>query len=269
MSHKVTMHGAAGRMGRAIIGILDQASDATLHAAVEHAGASCLGSDPHVLAGKAPRGLAIGADLLAGLMGADVVIDFSLPAATEAVIAACRAARVPLVMGTTGLSPAQRASLGVLAQELPVVFAPNYSQGVTALFHLAKRATELLGPDFQAEITETHHRHKIDSPSGTAMRLAEVVAEAKGVALGEAGVYGREGQVGARTRDEIGVLALRGGDVVGEHTLFLFGEGERIEITHRATDRTIFARGAVRAANWVVAQPPGLYDMFDVMGAAR
>jgi 4-hydroxy-tetrahydrodipicolinate reductase len=156
-------------------------------------------------------------------------------------------------MGTTGsLVPRSARRSGALAQELPVVFAPNYSQGVTALFHLAKRATELLGPEFQAEITEFHHRHKVDSPSGTAMRLAEVVADAKGVALGEAGVYGREGQVGARTPDEIGVLALRGGDVVGEHTLFLFGEGERIEITHRATDRTIFARGAVRAAGWVV-----------------
>ncbi len=263
------MHGAAGRMGRAIIGVLDDAPQAELHAAVEYAGAPCQGSDPHVLAGKAARGLAIGADLPAALQGASVVIDFSLPTATESVIAACRAARTPLVMGTTGLSPAQRAALGALAQELPVVFAPNYSQGVTALFHLAKRATELLGPEFQAEITEFHHRHKVDSPSGTAMRLAEVVAEAKGVALGEAGVYGREGQVGARTPDEIGVFALRGGDVVGEHTLYLFGEGERIEITHRATDRTIFARGAVRAAGWVVQQPPGLYDMFDVMGVTR
>lgn len=263
------MHGAAGRMGRAIIGVLDDAPQAELHAAVEYAGAPCQASDPHVLAGKAARGLAIGADLPAALQGASVVIDFSLPTATESVIAACRAARTPLVMGTTGLSPAQRAALGALAQELPVVFAPNYSQGVTALFHLAKRATELLGPEFQAEITEFHHRHKVDSPSGTAMRLAEVVAEAKGVALGEAGVYGREGQVGARTPDEIGVFALRGGDVVGEHTLYLFGEGERIEITHRATDRTIFARGAVRAAGWVVQQPPGLYDMFDVMGVTR
>ena len=269
MSLQVTMHGAAGRMGRAIIGVLDESTQAQLHAAVEHAQAASLGADPHVLAGRPARGLAVGADLPAALVGASVLIDFSLPTASEAVIAACRAARVPLVMGTTGLSAPQRAALDALSRELPVVFAPNYSQGVTALFHLAKRATELLGPDFQAEITEIHHRHKVDAPSGTAMRLAEVVAEAKGLALGEAGVYGREGQVGARGADELGVFALRGGDVVGEHTLFLFGEGERIEVTHRATDRTIFARGAVRAAAWVVGQPPGLYDMFDVMGVAR
>jgi 4-hydroxy-tetrahydrodipicolinate reductase len=256
-------------MGRAIIGVLDKSTTAGLHAAVEHAAAACLGSDPHVLAGCPARGLAVTSDLATGLAGADVVIDFSLPAATDSVVAACRAARVPLVMGTTGLASEQRAGLERLAQELPVVFAPNYSQGVTALFHLAKRATELLGPDFQAEITEIHHRHKVDAPSGTAVRLAEIVADAKGLALGEAGVYGREGQVGARAADELGVFALRGGDVVGEHTLFLFGEGERVEVTHRATDRAIFARGAVRAAGWVVGKPAGLYDMFDVMGVPR
>ncbi|MCB9662236.1 MAG: 4-hydroxy-tetrahydrodipicolinate reductase [Polyangiales bacterium] len=269
MSLQVTMHGAAGRMGRAIIGVLDESQDAALRAAVEHAQAKCLGTDAHVLAGRAARGVVVGSDLAAALEGSHVVIDFSLPVATESVVAACRAARVPLVLGTTGLGPEQKAAVQALARELPVVFAPNYSQGVTALFHLAKRATELLGPAFQAEITEIHHRHKVDAPSGTAVRLAEVVAQAKGVELAEAGVYGREGQVGARTLDELGVFALRGGDVVGEHTLFLFGEGERIEITHRATDRTIFARGAVRAATWVVGKPPGLYDMFDVMGVAR
>ena len=173
------------------------------------------------------------------------------------------------MLGTTGLSEAQKNAVSELARTVPVVFAPNYSQGVTALFHLAGRATELMGAAFQPEITEIHHKHKVDAPSGTAVKLAEVVAQAKGLPLGEAGVYGREGNVGPRGDDELGVFALRGGDVVGEHTLFLFGEGERIEITHRATDRTIFARGAVRAAHWVCQQAPGLYDMFDVMGVAR
>ena len=151
---------------------------------------------------------------------------------------------------------------------MPIVYAPNYSQGVNALYFLAASAAKLLGPAFDAEIVEIHHRHKIDAPSGTAERLAEVVAEAKKLDSGAAN-HGRSGTVGARPDEEIGVMAVRGGDIVGEHTLYLVGEGERIELTHRATDRTIFARGAVRAAHWVVGRSAGLYDMSDVMGISR
>ena len=174
-----------------------------------------------------------------------------------------------MVIGTTGLDASTRAALERAAERVPIVFAPNYSQGVNALYFLAARATELLGPDFDAEILEIHHRHKVDSPSGTAVRLGEVVAQAKQLDPERVVTHGRSGQVGARPLDEVGVMALRGGDVVGEHTLYLVGEGERVELTHRATDRTIFARGAVRAARWVVSRPAGLYDMTDVMGIPR
>lgn len=256
-------------MGRSIVGVISSDPKASVVAAVDHAGASALGTDAGVLAGVEPAGVPVTADLAAALAACDVLIDFSLPLATGGVLEAVAAAGKPLVMGTTGLAPSQVEALDELATKVPVVFAPNFSQGVTALFHLAARAAELLGPAFDAEITEIHHKHKVDSPSGTAMRLAEVVAEAKDIDLATGARYGREGQVGARTEGEMGVLAIRGADVVGEHTLFLFGEGERIEITHRATDRTIFARGAVRAAHWVTQQAPGRYDMFDVMGVAR
>jgi len=174
-----------------------------------------------------------------------------------------------MVIGTTGLDSDTRAALERAAERVPIVFAPNYSQGVNALYFLAARAAELLGPGFDAEIVEIHHKRKVDSPSGTAVRLSEVVAAAKRLDPERAVTHGRSGHVGARPLEEVGVMALRGGDVVGEHTLYLVGEGERIELTHRATDRSIFARGAVRAAHWVVGRPAGLYDMADVMGIPR
>jgi 4-hydroxy-tetrahydrodipicolinate reductase len=173
------------------------------------------------------------------------------------------------VIGTTGLDERAEAAIDALAARAPVVVAPNMSPGVTLFFHLAARAAELLGPDYDAEIVEMHHRRKVDAPSGTAVRLGEVVARAKGFDPERAVVHGRSGQVGARPREEVGVMTLRGGDVIGDHTLVLAGEGERLELTHRASSRDIFARGAVRAARWVVGQPPGRYDMADVMGIAR
>ena len=264
---RIAIHGAAGRMGRSIARVLAEDPKGEVTAAVDRGPA--VGQDLGLLAGLSPSGLVVSEDLDAAFGAADVVIDFSLPAATRAVMEAAGRAGVPVVCGTTGLDPEAHASLDALAAKQPVVFAPNYSQGVTLLFHLAARAAELLGEGFDAEIVEMHHRLKVDSPSGTAMKLAEVVAEAKGLAVAEHAVYGREGQVGARPNDEIAVLALRGGDVVGEHTLYLQGMGERLELTHRATDRQIFARGAVRAAHWVKGRAPGVYDMFDVMGVER
>ena len=256
-------------MGRSIVNVLHEKADANLIGAIEYEGSPALGADSGVIAGCGVNDVAISAELEAALEDADVLIDFSLPSATDRVLDACRAAAVPLVLGTTGLSSAQRDAVHKLGETLPIVWAPNFSQGVTVLYHLAARAASLLGADFQPEVTEIHHRHKVDSPSGTAVRLGEIVAEARGSTLEATGVYGREGHVGARTGGELGMFALRGGDVVGEHTLFLFGEGERLEITHRATDRMIFARGAVRAAQWVGGQAPGVYDMFDVMGVQR
>jgi 4-hydroxy-tetrahydrodipicolinate reductase len=264
---RIAIHGAAGRMGRSIARVLAEDPRGEVTAAVDRG--PTVGQDLGLLAGLPPSGLLVSADLEAAFRGADVVIDFSLPTATRGVMEAAAEAGIPVVCGTTGLDAGARAALDALSKTQPIVVAPNFSQGVTLLFHLAARAAELLGEGFDAEIVEMHHRMKVDSPSGTAMKLAEVVAEAKGLAMDEHAVYGREGQVGARPSQEIAVLALRGGDVVGEHTLYLQGMGERLELSHRATDRQIFARGAVRAAHWVKGKTPGIYDMFDVMGVSR
>jgi 4-hydroxy-tetrahydrodipicolinate reductase len=266
---KVAIHGAAGRMGQSIATVIEDDPNADLVAAMDRPDSELIGQDITKLTGSEPRGALITADVEEFLANVEVVIDFSIAAATEKLLPMCAGQRIPMVIGTTGLDGSMRASIERAAERLPIVFAPNYSQGVNALYFLAARATELLGPAFDAEIVEVHHRHKVDSPSGTAVRLAEVVAAAKNLDIEGTLTHGRSGQVGARPRDEVGVMALRGGDVVGEHTLYLVGEGERLELTHRATDRSIFARGAVRAAHWVVGRPAGLYDMADVMGIPR
>ena len=266
---QVAIHGAAGRMGRSIASVLAEDSGANLVAAMDRAESELVGQDIGTLAGTGPKGVKVTADVEEFLANVQVVIDFSIASATAKLLPICAGQRIPMVIGTTGLDAETRAGLERAAEHVPIVFAPNYSQGVNALYFLAARATELLGPGFDAEIIELHHKRKVDSPSGTAVRLGEVVAAAKALDPARAVTHGRSGHVGARPADEIGVMALRGGDVVGEHTLYLIGEGERIELTHRATDRSIFARGAVRAAHWVVARPAGLYDMADVMGIPR
>lgn len=267
MSLRVAVHGAAGRMGLSIVRVLREDPNATVVAALEHGGSTALGRDVGSLAGGDALGVVISADHEAGLEACDVVIDFSLPAPTTALAAKAKALGKPSVIGTTGLDAAQLEVLDALGAVAPVVFAPNYSQGVNLLFHLAAKAAELAGPDFDAEIFEMHHRRKVDAPSGTAVRLYDIVAEAKGLPVESAAVHGRSGHTGARGDGEIGVMTLRGGDVVGEHTLMLAALGERLELTHRATDRHIFARGAVRAAHWLLAPSvqPGRYDMGDVM----
>jgi 4-hydroxy-tetrahydrodipicolinate reductase len=256
-------------MGQSIASVLDDDLEATLVAAMDREGCELLGQDLGALTGRSPSGVCITSDVEEFLSNVEVVIDFSIASATAKLLPLCAGQRIPMVIGTTGLDAATRAGLERAAERVPIVFAPNYSQGVNALYFLAARATELLGPTFDAEIIEIHHRHKVDAPSGTAVRLGEVVAEAKRLDPERAVSHGRSGHVGARPLEEIGVMALRGGDVVGEHTVYLVGEGERIELTHRATDRSIFARGAVRAAHWVVDRPAGLYDMADVMGIPR
>ena len=260
---KLALFGASGRMGRAILKLAAADAELDVVAARAAAGDPHLGEDAGVLAGLGPLGVAI-TEL--GPVEADVVIDFSSPAGTRAVAAACAEAGVPLVSGTTGLDAAAEAALDDLAARAPVVHAPNMSVGVTLLFHLAELATARIGEDFDAEIVEMHHRHKVDAPSGTAVRLAEHVARARGLDPAKAVVHGRSGQVGARAEDEVGVFALRGGGVIGEHTLYLTSEGERLELTHRAMDRSIFARGALRAAKWIRGAEPGRYGMTDVLG---
>lgn len=266
---QVAIHGAAGRMGLSIASVLNDDAGANLVAAMDRADSDLVGQDMGVLTGRAATGVKITSDVEEFLSNVEVVIDFSIPSATAKLLPICAGQHLPMVIGTTGLDPDTRAALERAAERIAIVFAPNYSQGVNALYFLAARAAELLGPAFDAEVVEIHHKRKVDSPSGTAVRLAEVVAAAKQLDAERVVTHGRTGQVGARPREELGVMALRGGDVVGEHTLYLIGEGERIELTHRATDRSIFARGAVRAAHWIVGRPAGLYDMADVMGIPR
>lgn len=197
--------------------------------------------------------------------GAQVVVDFSSPEACAEAAGLAAERGVPFVSGTTGLDESQQTLLRKAAERIPLLHAPNMSVGVQLLLRLVAEAARAMGEGFDAEILEIHHRHKKDAPSGTALRLAETLAEALGRNLSQEGRYGREGQVGARTAGEIGVMALRGGDVVGEHTVYFLGEGERIELTHKASSRSAFASGAIRAAKWIVGKPAGLYGMKDVL----
>lgn len=250
-------------MGRAIVKAA-LAQELRVVAAVDREGSAILGRDVAELAGATANGVKVSSDLEV-LRAADVVVDFSTPAAS-AVLATmlAKTGGRALVVGTTGLDAAATAAHDMLAKVAPVLVAPNTSVGVNVLFHLAAEATRLLGPDFDAEIVEMHHKHKVDAPSGTAVRLAERV---KGARTGDTRfVHGRSGQVGARKNDEVGIFALRGGDVIGEHTLVLAGPGERLELTHRAHDRSLFAEGALRAARFVATAAPGRYDMADAIG---
>lgn len=241
----IALVGARGRMGQAIL--------------------ACARRAPEQFRVAASIGRA-GADVAAAARGSDAVVDFSLPAATAGVLAAATAHGLPLVLGTTGHDAEQRAAITRAAAEVPVVFAANFSVGVNTLFWLTRRAAEILGPDFDLEILEMHHRHKRDAPSGTARRLTEILAEVRALDHEAGARHGRAGLVGERTAAEIGVHAVRGGDVVGEHTVFFAAVGERLELTHRAGSRETFALGALRAASWLVGKPPGLYDMEDVLG---
>jgi 4-hydroxy-tetrahydrodipicolinate reductase len=258
-------------MGRAIVRAIAARDDkaARLGAAVERPGSPALGQDAGVVAGIGAAGVLIGQGLPdKAAAHVDVWIDFTVPAATLAAVQAAAARGVAMVVGTTGLSAAQKAELAAAAKQIPIVFAANTSVGVTVLLKLCADAARALGPGFDLEIVETHHRAKRDAPSGTALRLAEALAEATGRDLGATARYQRHGDIGARTDAEIGIQTLRGGDVVGDHTIHFLGQGERVEITHRATSRDTFAHGAVRAALWVSGRPPGLYDMRDVLGFA-
>lgn len=208
-------------------------------------------------------------DLATAVDGADVAIDFSAPLATRELVLACCARKTAAVIGTTGLDQGAKDAIAELAKVAPVVVAANMSPGVTVLLHLVKRAAELLGSDYDVEIVETHHRNKVDAPSGTALRIADEIASAKSLVRDAALVHGRSGQVGARKKSELGIHAVRAGDVVGDHSVLFAGADEQIEISHRAQSRDLFARGAVRAALWVQGRPPGIYDMADVLGILR
>jgi len=260
---RIVVTGIAGRMGREIAHAIHESAEARFVAGTVRKGGNAV-----ELAEKLD--LPVDDSLEAALdRGADAVIDFTTPEATLAHARICAARGTALVVGTTGLAPEQKAELAAHAQKIPLVFAPNMSVGVNLLFNLAALAARTLGDAYDVEIVEAHHKHKKDAPSGTALRLAEVVAEALGRDLDQVANYGRHGNIGARPATEIGIQTVRGGDVVGEHTLYFLGEGERIELTHRASSRGAFARGAVRAAIWAAGRAPGLYDMQDVLGFAQ
>ncbi len=257
---RIVVTGIAGRMGREITQAVEEMAGAHFVAGTVRRGGNAAGLSDK-LALPVDDGLEAALD-----RGADAVIDFTTPEASLAHARICAERGAALVVGTTGFTPDQKAELTAFAQQAPIVFAPNMSVGVNLLFRLAAQAARTLGDAYDAEIVDAHHKHKRDAPSGTALRLAEVVADALGRDLGAVANYGRHGLVGARPPAEIGIQTVRGGDVVGEHTLFFFGEGERIELTHKASSRGAFARGAVRAAIWAAGRKPGLYDMQDVLG---
>ncbi|WP_111658104.1 4-hydroxy-tetrahydrodipicolinate reductase [Isoalcanivorax indicus] len=263
---KVGIIGAAGRMGRTLIEAVQAFDGLTLGAAVDVPGSSLIGADAGELVGAGKLGVALADDLAKVVQDADVFIDFTIPEATMANIRTCRAAGRRLVIGTTGLTDEQKAELREASGDMAICFAANYSVGVTLCLKLLDTAARVLGDEVDIEVIEAHHRHKIDAPSGTALAMGEVVAEALGRDLKACAVYGREGRTGARERQTIGFETIRAGDIVGEHTVMFAADGERVEITHKATSRMNFARGAVRAAAWLAARDQGLYDMQDVLG---
>ena len=243
MSTRVLINGSRGRMGQALL--------------------SCIEADPSVSLAAATD---VGDDLQSMLGGCDAVVDFSHATSTAGIADMCAITGKALIIGTTGHDDEARGHIAVCAKTIPIVFAPNFSVGVNTLFWLTRKAAEILGPDFDLEVIEMHHRLKKDSPSGTARRLAEILAEVRDLDYARDVMHGREGMVGERTAREIGMHAIRGGDVVGDHTVVFANVGERVELTHKASSRDTFAKGALRAACWATCQRPGLYDMQDVLG---
>ncbi|MCA1663197.1 MAG: 4-hydroxy-tetrahydrodipicolinate reductase [Myxococcales bacterium] len=266
---RVAVPGAAGKMGRMILKVISETPSAELVAAVERTESPLLGQDAGLVAGIGELGVMIRPELDEALSNADVIIDFTAPSATAWTVSRAAEHEVGVVIGTTGLGEAEKRAVWQASERIPIVLSANMSLGVNVLFGLISQAARALGKDYDVEIVELHHRQKKDAPSGTALAMASVLAEALERDLGKVARYGREGQVGARGADEIGVLAVRGGDIVGEHTAYFCGLGERLEITHRASSRETFARGAVRAAEWLRDRDPGLYDMQDVLGLRR
>jgi len=263
---KIAVTGAAGRMGKTLIEACELAENADLVAAIERTGSSMIGADAGELAGIGKKHVAVVDNIVEVIDQIDVLIDFTTPDSTMANLAACRAANKRMVIGTTGLSEANKKAIAEAANDIGVVFAPNMSVGVNLCLKLLDIAARVMNEDIDIEIIEAHHRHKVDAPSGTALAMGEVVASALGRDLKECAVYGREGHTGERDRVTIGFETIRAGDIVGEHTVMFAGIGERVEITHKASSRMTFAKGAVRAAKWLMAQEKGLFDMQDVLG---
>ena len=262
--HRIAVAGASGRMGHMLIEAITAADDCVLAGALDIAASPALGTDASAFLGR-PSGVAITADLAAGLQGAQVLIDFTRPEGTLAHVKACRAQGVNLVIGTTGFSEAEKAEIAAAAQDIAIVLAPNMSVGVNVTLKLLEMAAKALSTGYDIEIIEAHHRHKVDAPSGTALRMGEVIADALGRDLKDCAVYAREGVTGERDPSSIGFATIRGGDIVGDHTVLFAGTGERIEITHKSSSRTTYAQGSLRAVRYLAAHKTGLHDMFDVL----
>ncbi len=262
---RIAIAGSSGRMGRALIEALAQAGDFQLKAALERSDSPFLGKDAGELVGS-PCGVQISADLERSIAGCDVLVDFTRPEATLKHLEVCRGRGIRMVIGTTGFTPEQKKLISAASRDTAMVMAPNMSVGVNLTFRLIELAAKVLSEGYDVEIIEAHHRHKVDAPSGTALRMGEVAARAMGRDLAECAVYGREGVTGERKPATIGFATVRGGDIVGDHTALFAGTGERVEITHRAASRATFALGALRAARFLAAKKTGLFDMQDVLG---
>ncbi len=266
-AHRIAIAGASGRMGRMLIEAVQNADDAVLAGALDIAGSPALGSDAAAFLGQT-SGVNITSDLREGLKNAKYLIDFTRPEGTMAHLRVCRELGVNLIIGTTGFTDEQKAEIKDAARDIAIVMAPNMSVGVNVVLKLLAQAAKALKEGYDIEIIEAHHRHKVDAPSGTALKMGEVVAEAIGRDLKACAVYGREGVTGERDPSTIGFATVRGGDIVGDHTVLFAGIGERIEITHKSSSRATYAQGSLRAVRFLAHQPHGLFGMDDVLGMA-
>jgi 4-hydroxy-tetrahydrodipicolinate reductase len=262
---KLVIAGAGGRMGKALLEAVLGAPDAGLHAALEQPGSPVLGRDAGELVGAA-CGVRVSEVSAAAVEGADALIDFTRPEGTLAHVEACRAQGVKMVIGTTGFSPEQRARIAAAARDIAIVLAPNMSVGTNLVFKLVATAAQVLSEGYDVEVIEAHHRHKIDAPSGTALRMGEILASTLGRDLQRCAVFGREGVTGERDPSTIGFATIRGGDIVGDHTVLFAGTGERVEVSVKASSRATYAQGALRAARWLQSRRSGLFDMQAVLG---
>jgi 4-hydroxy-tetrahydrodipicolinate reductase len=264
MTYKIAVAGASGRMGQMLIDAIRIADDCILSGALDIADNPAIGQDAGALLGK-PTGVVITADLRQGLQGSAALIDFTRPEGTLQHLKVCRELGVSAVVGTTGFSDAQKAEIAILAQDMAIVMAPNMSVGVNVTLKLLEMAAKALSTGYDIEIVEAHHRHKVDAPSGTALKMGEVIASALGRDLKDCAVYAREGVTGERDPSSIGFATIRGGDIVGDHTVLFAGIGERIEISHKSSSRATYAQGSLRAVRFLAGQKAGLFDMFDVL----
>jgi 4-hydroxy-tetrahydrodipicolinate reductase len=264
MTHTIAIAGASGRMGQMLIDAVRAADDCTLAGALDIAGSPSLGLDAGAFSGKT-SGVFITSDLREGLKNSQALIDFTRPEGTLAHLQVCRELGVAAVIGTTGFTDGQKAEIAEIAKSIPIMMAPNMSVGVNVTLKLLEMAAKALSTGYDIEIVEAHHRHKVDAPSGTALKMGEVIADALGRDLKECAVYERYGVTGERDPSSIGFATIRGGDIVGDHTVLFAGTGERIEISHKSSSRVTYAQGSLRAVRFLAGRAPGLYDMFDVL----